>query len=158
MRVSSTELGLGGWTAEPLTNISPEVAEFWRLLEGGIFSLCKCQRCGKHFWPYTLCNQHDEIPEFADMEWSPVSGRGSVFASVVVERVLDRDYADEVPFCLALIELDEGPLFPSRIAVDDPYAVSVGDAVRVLLVDVAGADYRLPFFELESKPFGDAPR
>jgi uncharacterized OB-fold protein len=138
--------GFGPWTAQPLSQISPEILPFWEHLKSHSFRIVRCTRCGTTYWPFTVCNKHDDIPSIDEMEWSEVSGRGTIFAVVVVERVQDEAYADEVPFALAMIELDEGPLFPSRIIDADPLMVGIGDRVEVAFVDIPAAGHTLPFF------------
>jgi uncharacterized OB-fold protein len=44
-----------------------------------------------------------------------VSGRGRVFSYVVYHRVYHPGFADEVPYAVAVIELDEGPRMISNV-------------------------------------------
>nr|WP_263363708.1 OB-fold domain-containing protein [Nocardiopsis quinghaiensis] len=59
----------------------------------------------------------------------PVSGRGSV-ASWVVNHRGPGVFAEEAPYVIALVRLEEGPMLMSNILVEDPNAVSAGLPVR----------------------------
>jgi uncharacterized OB-fold protein len=144
--VTPEELGLGDWVRRPQGKIALEVAPFWEGVRAHEFRLCRCSRCGRCYWPYTVCNAHDDIPDFSEMEWAPVSGRGAVFANLVVHRVTDPAYAGEVPYALALVELDEGPLFPTRIVACEPAMVAIGQRVQAVFVDVPETGATIPLF------------
>ena len=137
---------LGKWVSRPLQNISPEVLPFWEGLTKHEFRLCTCKRCGTSYWPYTVCIHHADIPDFSEMAWSATSGKGQIFAPLIVHKVTDPDYADEVPYVLALVELDEGPLFPTRIIDLAPSEAKVGLRVAVRFFDVPEAKHTLPLF------------
>jgi uncharacterized OB-fold protein len=44
-----------------------------------------------------------------------MSGRGRIFSYVVYHRVYHPGFADEVPYAVAVIELDEGPRMISNV-------------------------------------------
>jgi uncharacterized OB-fold protein len=137
---------LGPWVERPLKNISPELLPFWAGLKEHEFRLCTCRRCGAAYFPYTVCVNHADIPDFDEMVWTASAGRGKIFAKLVVHKVMDPDYAAEVPYVLALVEMDEGPLIPSRIVDCRPQDVKIGTAVEARYLDVPGAGHTLPFF------------
>lgn len=130
----SSNTQFGPWLDRPMRSLSPEVVPFWEALRAGRFVMCACKLCDRHYWPYTVCPHHDQIPDFSDMEWRQVSGLGSVFTYVVVHRVTDPAYAGETPYALAMIKLDEGPIFPSRIVDCEPAEVRIGLRVALRLV------------------------
>ena len=65
----------------------------------------------------------------------PVSGRGKVFSFVTYHRVYHPAFAKEVPYVVALVELDEGPRLltnivgvpPQQVACDMPVQVTFDD-------------------------------
>src|SRR5512135_2581941 len=93
-------------------NIDEDVLPFWDGLKEHQFLLYRCKRCGACYWPMAYCRKHEDIPSLEEMEWAPTSGRGQIFTWVVVHQVLNPAYADEVPYAMAMVELEEGPLFP----------------------------------------------
>jgi uncharacterized OB-fold protein len=98
---------LGDWVDRPLTGIDPDQLAFWDGLTAHEFKLCRCTRCGSWYFPYTVCNRHEAIPEFHEMVWVPASGLGTVFAKLVVHQVRDPAFASEVPYALAMVELED---------------------------------------------------
>jgi uncharacterized protein len=136
---------VGSWIHRPLRALDPDLVEFWEGLKQHEFRLCRCRRCGSWWFPYTVCNHHDDVPDFDEMDWVPSSGRGSIYAMLVAHQVWDEAFMDEVPYVLALIELEEGPMFPARL-VCDPDAVRIGTPVEVAYVDSEEAGHTLPLF------------
>ena len=67
----------------------------------------------------------------ADCDWTPLSGRGTVQSHIVFERAYHEAWADQVPYVVALIELDEGPVLVSNVVGVQPSAVRVGQQVTV---------------------------
>ena len=44
----------------------------------------------------------------ADLEWAPAGGRGALYSFALMHQVYDPAFADEVPYNIAVVELDEG--------------------------------------------------
>ena len=44
----------------------------------------------------------------ADLEWAPAGGRGTLYSFALMHQVYDPAFADEVPYNIAVVELDEG--------------------------------------------------
>ena len=53
--------------------------------------------------------------QFVEMDLDATSGRGRIFSYVVYHRVYHPGFADEVPYAVAVIELDEGPRMISNV-------------------------------------------
>jgi len=123
-----------------------DIIPFWEGLKRREFLLHRCSRCGAHYWPMTLCPKHDDMV-FEDMAWAATSGRGTVFAWEVVHKVNDKDYAPELPYFLVLVELEEGPIFPTRLVETPRAALRVGLPVEVLFDDVPETGMTLPLFK-----------
>lgn len=131
----------------PLPHLDDDIVPFWEGLKRHQFLLFTCQRCGARYWPYAYCRNHDEIPRLEEMEWQPASGRGKVFAFIVVHQVTNPAWRDDVPYPLALVELEEGPLFGARIVGCRPEEVSIGMQVEVVYRDVPEHGYTFPDFQ-----------
>jgi uncharacterized protein len=126
--------------------LDPDLEPFFDLLRDHVFPLLRCKRCGTWWFPYTICTHHADIPDFDEMEWVPSSGRGTIFAKIVAHQVVDPAFADEVPYVLAIVALEEGPHFPARLVDCKPEDVEVGTPVEVTFVDSAEAGHTLPVF------------
>lgn len=123
-----------------------EIIPFWEGLRRHEFLLYRCRQCGAHYWPMAYCRNHDNAPPLDQMEWAASSGRGQVFSWIVVHQVIDPAYADELPYPLALVELDEGPIFPTRLTDCPGEQLRVGLPVEVAYLDVASTGVTLPLF------------
>ena len=128
-----------------------ETRGFW---EGTLAEELRGQRCGR-------CD-HLQLPGgpccrrcwSQSLTWEPLSGRGSVFAHTIVRHAFHPSFADQIPYVLADIELDEGPIFTSNVTDVDVEAVSIGMAVEVWfddeVEDAFHAKLRLPRFRPRS--------
>ena len=65
-----------------------------------------------------------------------MSGRGKVFSYVIYHRVYHPGFANEVPYAVALIELDEGPRMISNVIGIPPDKVACDMPVRVAYEDI----------------------
>lgn len=81
-----------------------------------------------------------------DWEWAELSGFGSVQSWVVFHQKYYAGFADEMPYAVVLVELDEGPRLMSNLIGVSNDALRIGQRVRVTFRDV---DERvsLPLFE-----------
>jgi uncharacterized OB-fold protein len=67
----------------------------------------------------------------SEAQWQPMSGRGQVFSFVVFHRAYHPAWEGKVPYTVALIELDEGPVMLSNVVGVDPAKLAVGLPVAV---------------------------
>jgi uncharacterized OB-fold protein len=91
------------------------------------FLVHRCAECGRSYWPASSCIDHGS----ASMEWRPASGLGEVFTYTIVHHVYDPDLADRVPYCVAVVKLDEGPFFHTDIVNCKLEDIHVGLRVHV---------------------------
>jgi len=126
-----------------------DIFPFWEGLKEGHFLLNRCRRCEKHYWPMTLCPCSDDAT-FEDMEWVPTSGRGTIFSYGVVMRAPQPAWQSEVPYAAILVELEEGPIFPTRLSGRAPDDIAIGLAVEVDLQLVPETGLTLPLFKIAS--------
>ena len=97
-----------------------------------------CTACDRGiFYPRALCpycgGAGTASPEAAPLEWREASGRATVHAAVVEHRpeAAGAAFADGAPFCIALVDLEEGVRMMSNIVGCPPAEVSSGMAVTV---------------------------
>jgi len=101
-------------------------AEYQQFLTEGRFMMQRSRTSGRWvFYPRVA----EPASGHLDLEWQPVSGEGSVHAVTVV-----RPRPPEGPYCVALIDLVEGPRMMSRIEGVAPEQVRIGMAVKALIV------------------------
>ena len=54
-----------------------------------------------------------------DWVWRALRGRGCVYAWVTVHQALDPIFEDDVPYSIAVVEMEEGPRFVGRLLEND---------------------------------------
>jgi len=69
------------------------------------------------------------------LEWRPSTGHGTVVSYTVCRLPVAESYADDVPYVVALIKLDEGPTMMSNVVGCDPETVATGMPVEVIFED-----------------------
>jgi len=80
------------------------------------------------------------------LDWSRASGSGKIVSFTVVRRAISAAYAAEVPYVIALIQLDEGPQMMSNVVECDVDAVAIGMDVAVCFDDW-DVDITIPKFK-----------
>jgi uncharacterized protein len=124
-----------------------DAAEWWEGIAQDELRYQECGDCASPiFYPRTRCPKCFS----ADLHWRASRGSGVVHALTVVHRAPGKQFADDVPYVVALVDLDEGFRMLSRVVDADPQSVAVGNAVKVVFRD--GPDgRRLPYFAPSGK-------
>lgn len=130
-----------------MTRYLPEPSKiskpFWDSCKAEAMEIQRCADCGVYaYYPVYIC------PECASrkLEWTRVSGRGSVYTYTVAEKSI---FDVEGPVVVALIELEEGAMMTSNIKTSDPYGVRVGMKVKLTYEPVSD-EITLPVFKAAS--------
>jgi uncharacterized OB-fold protein len=111
---------------------SPETAVYWEACRNHQLMIQKCSNCNHYqFYPRIICTECMS----QDVEWIVASGLAEVSSFTIVRRPVSKAYADEVPYVVALIKLDEGPAMMSNIVECDIDNVKIGMRVEVLFED-----------------------
>jgi uncharacterized protein len=107
---------------------SEEAKPFWEGTRSRTFLLPWCTVCEKAFWyPRAACPGCLS----AEIEWRPASGLGAVYAFSVQYNPALPEFKDQVPYVVALVELDEGVRLMTNIVGIDPGEVAVGQRVAL---------------------------
>ena len=130
--------------AKPLPQPSAESRPFWEACRRHELRLQRCLACRQYWFPPSAVCPECLSDEF---EWALTSGRGEVFSFVVMHRVYHKGFANDVPYTVALIALEEGPRFLSNLVDCRPDEVHVGMPVEVVFEDVT-PEVTLPKFRL----------
>ncbi len=123
-----------------------DTAGFWEATAGGRLALCRCAECG--LWlhpPLHECRRCGGKTRF-----EPVSGRGTIYTYTVVRHPAVPGYLRQLPYVIAIVELDEQPglRLPTRLVDVEPEAVRVGQRVVAEIVALRGGEFRVPVFHL----------
>ncbi len=110
-------------TKKPVPTPRPESLPFWDGLREGEIRLQRCDACVRvQFYPRNHCRYCGSLR----LTWETLSGRASVYSYTVIHRAPFEAFADDVPYALAVVELEEGPLLISNIVTDDLDAIAIG--------------------------------
>lgn len=127
---------------KPLPAIEPGAQPYWDALRRHELIYQKCRSCGTQFSPYQpLCPQcwSEEVDDRKS------SGRGRVYTFSIVYRAPMPSFKADLPYAVAIVELDEGFFMTTNIIGCPPDQVRIGMPVEVEFVD-ATDDITLPKF------------
>ena len=98
------------------------------------FLVQQCTAC-EHRWFPTLPNCNRCLS--TDYRWTPVKGTGKVYSFIVYHQAWLEGFKQELPYNVALIELDEGLRIVNNVG-------GVGSAELRIGMPVRGADDEVP--------------
>lgn len=130
--------------SKPLPTITDENREFWEGARRGRIRMQRCVACAhirfpiNHVCPRCLSGEY---------EWTDLSGRGEVFSYVVFYQLYNKAFEKDLPYNVALVQLEEGPRMYSNIVGVDNEAVKVGDKVEAVF-DAVTTEVTIPRFKL----------
>ncbi|MFW9980555.1 MAG: Zn-ribbon domain-containing OB-fold protein [Candidatus Thorarchaeota archaeon] len=94
----------------------PSIAEYLKNIEEGMFRAYRCIDCGMVIAPPSGscygCGSNS-------MEWAEVSGNGKLISFTVIHIAPDA-FAEEAPYYVAIVELEEGTRVSARLLGFDP--------------------------------------
>ncbi len=127
----------------PQPTIDSDSREYWDGLAQGELRIQHCTACSHYvFYPRSIC-PHCFASEIT---WVKAAGRGKIYSYTVVWQAFGR-FAEDVPYVVAIVELDEGVRMMSRIVGTPPEAVKIGAAVQVTF-EHFDEGVTLPYFQL----------
>ncbi len=126
---------------KPLPEINDEDRLFWEGCKRHELLLQKCLRCGhlRHLGP--ACPQCWST----EHQWVPSSGKGKVYTWIVVHQRYNRAFEDDLPYNVAIVELEEGPRMLTRLVGIDNEKVRPELPVEVSWSDITD-EVTLPMF------------
>ena len=136
-------------TAHPksLPVITEENRPFWEGCKQGKLLLQYCDACRQYqFYPRLYC-MHCGAQK---TRWVEASGRGVVYSFTVIRQNKSPEFRDDVPYNVALIQLEEGPRMMSSVVDIAPGDLRVDLPVSVVF-DPVSAEISLPRFRPASQ-------
>jgi uncharacterized OB-fold protein len=127
----------------PLPVINDLNRPHWEGARNHEFLIQRCEDCG-HMWFPPMPNCSNCLS--TESEWTRVSGRGTVFSYIVYHQGWLPGFKDEVPYNVAIIELDEGVRFINNVVGAPNETIEVGMPVEVTFEDVS-PDVTIPRFK-----------
>ena len=127
---------------KPLPRGEDDNGEFYRFCTQHELRFQRCTDC--RTWRHMPRESCPACGSF-DWGWERSSGKGRVFSWTVVHRALHPTFADDVPYAVVVIELDEGVRLVSQVVGLAPEALRLGLPVEVMFDDVT-PEVTLPKF------------
>lgn len=128
---------------KPLPLADADSQEFWAGCKRHELLIQRCTRCHTFRHPPGLvCSKCLST----DYEWVKASGKGEVYTFIIVRTAVHPAFEADVPYVVAVIQLDEGVRMTSNIIGCKPEDVKIGMKVQVTFDDVTPED-SLPKFK-----------
>jgi len=126
----------------PLPQPTDVSRPFWEACRRHELRVQRCQQCSALIhYPKVHCPA-DGCDRF---DWALMSGKGTVYSFIVAQRGFHPFFKANLPYVVAVIELDEGPRMMSNVIDLDPDQVHIGMTVEVVFEDV-NEEISLPKF------------
>ena len=119
---------------KPLPISTVEQEPFWEYCRKHELRMQKCPDCGYIRFPSSIIcpNCHS----MAEAEWVRLSGKGKVFSFVTFRYAYNKTFAEDIPYAIASVELEEGPRMMSDIVGCSIEDIKVGMPLEVYFDDV----------------------
>jgi len=129
---------------KPLPIINDENRGHWEAARRHEFRLQRCLDCGYIRFPIAFACPKCQSP---NTEWALLSGRGKVASWVTFHKAYWPGFANDLPYVVVQVELDEGPRYLSNLIEVEGRDITAGMAVEVVFDDVTER-VTLPKFRL----------
>lgn len=129
---------------KPLPTISDFNRPFWQAARNHELRLQRCMDCSVLWAPSGPVCPRCLSDHF---QWEQLSGRGTIASWVVFHRLYIPAFADELPYNVAFVELEEGPRIIANIIDADNRELHIGASVEVVFEQVSD-EVTLPKFKL----------
>ena len=107
---------------------------FWEAAKQHRLTIQRCRDCGEYqFFPQSYCRKC--LSE--NIDWIEASGKGEVYSYTIVHRPPSLTFEEDVPYTVALVELNEGVRLMSNIVEIEPEEVCVGMPVELVFDDIS---------------------
>jgi enoyl-CoA hydratase/carnithine racemase/uncharacterized OB-fold protein len=127
---------------KPIPVTQPWTVDFWKATKEHRLVIQKCHDCNSLiFYPRKYC------PECwsSQLGWQEAGGRAKVYTFTIMRDMVEPKFMPDLPYVLAMVDLDEGPRMMTRIVDCDPSIVEIGLEVEVVFEDIS-PQHALPMF------------
>ena len=127
---------------KPVPAVQPWTEEFWRASKKHRLLIQECQNCRSLiFYPRKYCPQCWS----ADLGWREASGKAKVYTFAVMRDQVEPKFMADLPYVLAMVDLQEGVRMMTQIVQCEPAQVEIGMDVEVTFQDITD-QHALPLF------------
>lgn len=133
---------------KPLPAIDIWNRPFWVACKEQRLVAQKCNKSGTVWFPPSPVSP---ITRDNNWSWVDLTGAGRIVSWVVMHQKYFSGFAGEIPYLVAQVELDEGPMFITNIVNAGQHGVTMGARVQVVF-DPITDEITLPKFRLLELP------
>jgi uncharacterized protein len=128
---------------KPIPEVDPLSEVYFKAAAEGTLLIQRCPACShRQHYPRLVCTRCGNSPD-----WEAASGRGQIYTFTVIRQAGMPGFRDEVPYVIALVDLEEGPRLMGNLPGCDPDDVRIGMPVEAFQVritdDIAMVQWRL---------------
>ena len=105
---------------------------YWDAAAEGRLLVQRCEACGEHQW---YPRAHCVACGAGEPAWVEAAGTGRLHTFSVLHKTPNPEFAADLPYVLAIIELDEGVRVSANVVDVDHDALACDLPVRVVFVD-----------------------
>lgn len=136
---------------KPLPTVSEDGRYYWRACRERRFVLQRCTDCGQHQFPPRVLCSHCGLQS---LEWAEGDGAGAVYSFTIVHRPPEPSFQPDVPYVVAVIQLDDGPRMMSNVVGIEPDQMRIGMRVRPVFEEATDEITLLKFTPDQARPAG----
>ncbi len=127
---------------KPIPSLDFDSGPFWEACRQHRLLLQYCEDCRRPRFPPSGMCPHCRSTQST---WSAATGRGRLYSWIVIRHPIPRDvYAGDVPYVVALVDLEEGVRIPTNLDCA-PEGLTAGMPLEVAFHDVT-SEVTLPKF------------
>ena len=128
---------------KPLSVIDADNAPYWEYCKKHELRMQKCAQCGHIRFPVSIvCPRCHSM----EAEWTRLSGKGKVYSFAIYRRLYHEAFKDDMPYDVAIIQLDEGPRMISNVIGCEVEDIRIDMPVEVYFEDITD-EFALPKFK-----------
>ena len=118
-------------------------APFFAGAARGELMLQRCRACGAFMWPVKSRCDNCLRPT---VTWIQASGKGTLYSFVLMHQVYHPGFADEVPYNIVQVDLEEGLRITSNVVGCSNDSLQIGMSLEVTFDDITD-EVSLPRFK-----------
>jgi len=127
----------------PMPVIQPWTKEFWKATKQGKLLIQHCNDCNINiFFPKKVC----PACWSNNLGWIESNGKAKIYTYTVMLDMVEPKFMGDLPYVLAMVDLDEGIRMTTRIIHCKPEDVSIDMDVEVVFDDIS-PECSLPLFQ-----------
>lgn len=126
---------------KPTPRPTAETREFWEACNRSELLYQRCVGCGVvQSYPRAVCTGCHG----GDLEYLPSAKRGRIATYTIVHRAPTAAFKADVPYALALVDLDEGFRLMMNVVDCEPERLEIGMAVRIVFEQRGPDNQQIP--------------